>query len=453
MFFSDHHTKFTKRIHAPPQAVLDVLRDPHAMMGLSPLIISVTVDPQDSTKYTVIDRLAMPFGTTRMISYGATIVVTAEGMDAESKAGAGTTTRSRYVARAISERETEVEEQVHVTAFFLLLPFIKGVIASAHNLTLDRLAAKAEGSCKRPAGYLYLDTLVLFLRKQMNLLSVLPAVLALIAVYWMAKRSSADPYGDFHLALNKLPGEDTPRTEWLNMGYWKVPLALKLLQAAGCKPGGRVLDVGHGSGESLILLLTHPDVPRPAHLTGITSLESHYTRSQARVARLNQTVPVDLYAGDAIYRPGSRNHPIDPSSEQPKFDTILALDCAYHFQPRAEFLRQAYDRLNPGGSIALADICFAPGALQTRWTRFVTMILRLGLMPAENMISTDEYLAQMRQVGFIDVQLEDITEDVFPKFISFLATQGVGWWIFSRVFNIFWGSGARFVLVSALLRH
>jgi hypothetical protein len=36
---------------------------------------------------------------------------------------------------------------------------------------------------------------------------------------------SMDPYGLFHLSLNKLPEEDLesdPRTEWLNMGYWKV---------------------------------------------------------------------------------------------------------------------------------------------------------------------------------------------------------------------------------------
>jgi hypothetical protein len=35
----------------------------------------------------------------------------------------------------------------------------------------------------------------------------------------------SDPYGSFHLSLNKLPGESPhadPRTEWLNMGYWKV---------------------------------------------------------------------------------------------------------------------------------------------------------------------------------------------------------------------------------------
>ncbi|KAJ6575182.1 S-adenosyl-L-methionine-dependent methyltransferase [Mycena capillaripes] len=281
-------------------------------------------------------------------------------------------------------------------------------------------------------------------------------VFVLILAFWMAKRSSGDPYGEFHLAFNKLPGDDVARTEWLNMGYWKdtnvfpqacEALALKLVQAAGCKPGGKVLDVGHGTGESLILLLTYPSVPRPAQLTGITSLPSHHQRSQARVARLNQPVPVVLHAGDAIYRPGCHSHPLDPSSGE-YFDTILALDCAYHFRPRSQFLRQAYARLHPGGSLALADICFAPGALQTRWTRCVTAVLRL--MPRENMISTDEYVAQMREIGFTEVQLEDITEDVFPGFVSFLRTRGVGWWTFAVVFTIFVRTScARFVLVKA----
>jgi SAM-dependent methyltransferase len=156
-------------------------------------------------------------------------------------------------------------------------------------------------------------------------------------------------------------------------------------------------------------------------------------------------VPVDLHCGDAVYRPGCRSHPLDPLCEG-QFDAILALDCAYHFRPRVEFLRQAYGGLKPGGSVALADICFTPGALQTRWTRFVTAVLRL--MPRENMISTDEYVAQMREIGYREIQLEDITEDVFPGFISFLATRGIGWWIFGRVFGIFWGSGARFVVVA-----
>ncbi|KAF8216165.1 S-adenosyl-L-methionine-dependent methyltransferase, partial [Mycena galopus ATCC 62051] len=219
-------------------------------------------------------------------------------------------------------------------------------------------------------------------------------------------------------------------------------LALKLVEAARCKPGGRVLDVGHGTGESLILLLTHPSVPRPSHLTGITSLAAHHRRSQARVARLNQPVPVDLHASDAVYRPGARGHPLDPSSsDESKYDTILALDCAYHFRSRAAFLRQAHARLRPGGAVALADICFANGALDGWWTRFV---VGSGVMPRENRISADEYVALMREIGFTEVELEDITADVFPGFVAFLATRGVGWWIFSVLFRLL---PLRFVII------
>ena len=41
-----------------------------------------------------------------------------------------------------------------------------------------------------------------------------------------------DPYGLFHLELNKLPFEDPnslPETEWLNMGYWKVCFLIESL--------------------------------------------------------------------------------------------------------------------------------------------------------------------------------------------------------------------------------
>ena len=51
-----------------------------------------------------------------------------------------------------------------------------------------------------------------------------------VALYWyfQSRRQPMvvkDPYGLFHLTLNHLPGDDVsapPKTEWLNMGYWKV---------------------------------------------------------------------------------------------------------------------------------------------------------------------------------------------------------------------------------------
>ena len=46
-----------------------------------------------------------------------------------------------------------------------------------------------------------------------------------VASWLYIQRHHNDPYGLFHLSLNKLPFEDPnspPETEWLNLGYWKV---------------------------------------------------------------------------------------------------------------------------------------------------------------------------------------------------------------------------------------
>ncbi|KAJ7783853.1 hypothetical protein DFH07DRAFT_680907, partial [Mycena maculata] len=131
-------------LDVPLPTVLALLRDPPAMVRLNPLLVSVDVDPVDPTKYTIVDNLALPFGYRTQITYEAKITVHDDGMHAESAAGAGTRTASKYTARAISENTTEIVEEVHVKSFFLLLPFIRGVIAKAHNESLDRLTAKLE---------------------------------------------------------------------------------------------------------------------------------------------------------------------------------------------------------------------------------------------------------------------------------------------------------------------
>jgi hypothetical protein len=54
-------------------------------------------------------------------------------------------------------------------------------------------------------------------------ISVIISILVLFEIFWDKK--SSDPYGLFHLAMNVRPGdspEQVPKTEWLNMGCWKV---------------------------------------------------------------------------------------------------------------------------------------------------------------------------------------------------------------------------------------
>jgi SAM-dependent methyltransferase len=252
-------------------------------------------------------------------------------------------------------------------------------------------------------------------------------------------------------------------------------LAMKLVSAANLKKDGRVLgkcmniteydvlthrgriifiDVGHGTGESLILLLSKQNVPRQATLTGVTSILEHSRRSLQRVKDLQNTVSearatkVELYHGDAVYRDikdaTSNEHPFAEGNEP--FDSILVLDCAYHFNTRHLFLEQALAHLAPGGTIALADICFSSSSLGSLYTRVLTKVLRM--MPQANVISDSEYISQMQDLGYQDVILENVTADVYPGFVKFLKSRGGGWYVFGCIMSRFARAGAQFVIVS-----
>ncbi|KAF8271467.1 hypothetical protein EI94DRAFT_1657557 [Lactarius quietus] len=261
-------------------------------------------------------------------------------------------------------------------------------------------------------------------------------------------RRTTDPYGTFHIPFNKVSGgPDPPQTEWLNMGFWKdtvifpeacQALALQLSRVAGLKPNGRVLDVGYGCGDSILLQLSHPEVVKPSLLCGITSLPSHHRRSWERVngsvSALHapeNTPAVHLFRGDAVWRPGRQGHPLSPRFQH-DFDNILALNCAYDFNTRKEFIRQALRRLTPGGNVVLADLCFSssPGPMLT-----LLLCRVLHIMPKRNITTKEQYLKQMREVGYEDVELEDITPFVFPGFREFLKQRGYRWGVFSRLIS------------------
>ena len=157
-------------------------------------------------------------------------------------------------------------------------------------------------------------------------------------------------------------------------------------------------------------------------------------------------VSVDLHHRDAVFDgvvPST--HPLNPSSAI-TFDSILALDCAYHFNTRHKFLEQSFQKLTPGGSIALADICFLSSSLNTRRTRLITSIV--NLIPKYNQISVEEYIDNMKQIGYVDVVIEDVSSEVFPGFVVFLKSRGWAWWAFGSIVDWYSSAGARFVIVS-----
>jgi len=72
----------------------------------------------------------------------------------------------------------------------------------------------------------------------------------------------------------------------------------------------------------------------------------------------------------------------------------------------------------------------------------------VNLIPRHNQISVEDYVDKMEEIGYVDVVLEDISSEVFPGFVGFLKSRGLGWWAFGSVVDWYSSTGARFVIVS-----
>lgn len=206
---------------------------------------------------------------------------------------------------------------------------------------------------------------------------------------------------------------------WFNVGYWKHAnsyqeaaenFADKLFEFGDIKENETLLDIGCGFGVQDIHWVKKYNVEK---IIGINISPTQLKLGEKLVQKEGLENKIEFKEGDAV----------NLNFKDNSFDTIIALDCVYHFISREKFLKEAYRVLKPGGKIVFSD--FLP-AKKKKANILRKFLLNMNSVPLENLYPKEDLEVICGKIGFEHIKSIDISDGVFQGIAKYSMQRAKG---------------------------
>jgi len=173
---------------------------------------------------------------------------------------------------------------------------------------------------------------------------------------------------------------------------------------AGIRNGMRLLDAGCGFGGTIASL---DERHEGMDFVGI-NIDGRQLERAREIVRSKHANRIEFVEGDACALP----------FEDARFDSVLAVECVFHFPSRQRFMEEAFRVLKPGGRLTVSD--FVPRGTSLPWMMMAGPLLAKTI---QGFLGTSDpswplirYRAAARRIGFADLDCIDITARTLPTY-------------------------------------
>ncbi|QSB52593.1 class I SAM-dependent methyltransferase [Acinetobacter calcoaceticus] len=210
---------------------------------------------------------------------------------------------------------------------------------------------------------------------------------------------------------------DNGELAWTNLGFWKntqnyceacCQLADHLAQAVNLNSKDHLLDLGCGQGASLLHWLQHY---QPKSLSAVDLQAQCVNKIQKIIPEINQ-----IFCGSFLN--------LKQFEFKQSFDVVLCIDAAYHSNLNS-FLNSVTQVLNSNARLGFhylmkADSCQNMTVLQEQKYRY---LLKAADVVWDNVPNEKTLRNALEQLGFVDIQIEDLSEPVLLGFSQYIQNQ------------------------------